>query len=161
MLEEIWPYVDNAHMDPTFARNALDTFRTLLRRFPDSEYAADSRQRIIFLNNRLARHELYITDYYYRRGAYVAAINRAQDILKRYPRTPSAYQALEILADAYGALRMKELEDKAREALASSSSDQVEPVVEAADPSARRSLVNMLTLGWFGAPPQAGDPPAP
>lgn len=162
MLEEIWPYVDNAHMDPTYARNALDTFVTLLRRFPDSEYAADARQRIVFLNNRLARHELYIADYYYRREAYVAAINRAQDILKRYPRTPSAYRALEILADAYGALGMKELEAEAREALARSSSKPVTPAVEAANPDARWSLVNVLTLGWFGAPSApAGDPPSP
>lgn len=161
MLEEIWPYVDNAHMDSTFARNALDTFATLLRRFPGSDYAADTRQRIIFLNNRLARHELYITDYYYRRGAYVAAINRAKEILKRYPRTPSAYRALEILADAYKALGMKELEDEAREALARSPSDRVKPAVAAADPDAPRSLVNILTLGWFGVPSPAGDPSSP
>ena len=69
---------------------------------------------MIFLKNYLARHELYVADYYMRRKAYVAAANRAQLILENYQRTPTIPQALAILERAYSALGLKDLADDAR-----------------------------------------------
>lgn len=100
---------DPARRDPRSARESFQFFSELLERFPQSPYADDARQRMIFLKNYLARHELYVADYYMRRKAYVAAANRAQYILENYQRTPAIPQALAILERAYAALGLKDL----------------------------------------------------
>ena len=80
------------------ARKALAAYRTLLRRYPDSRYAADARVRAQRMLNLLAEHELGIARFYFRRGRYVAAANRAMEIVARYATTPAIEEALFLLA---------------------------------------------------------------
>lgn len=107
--------MDSAERSPESARQAFDAFALLIQRYPSSPYAADARQRMIWLKERLARNELHIAEYYLRRGAYVAAIRRAQDILKKYQGTGATPRALLVMHDSYEGLG---LEDLARDAQA-------------------------------------------
>jgi outer membrane protein assembly factor BamD len=75
---------------PTPPVNPTTTFAELARKFPNSKYAEDARQRMLFLHNSLAAYEVNVADYYLRRGAYVAAVNRAKYVLETYARTPAA-----------------------------------------------------------------------
>ncbi|MBS3965024.1 MAG: outer membrane protein assembly factor BamD [Methylomonas sp.] len=100
---------DSTQRDPGPAREAFDNFQELIRRFPDSKYVPDARLRMVALRNNTAMHELHVADFYMRRNAYVAAINRASHILKEYPRTPAVPHALEIMKAAYRKLGMDDL----------------------------------------------------
>ena len=104
--------------DPQAAQDSFNAFKELISRFPDSKYSADARVRMQYLVNFLAKHELHVASYYLRRGAYIAAVNRAQDILKIYPNSPSTRAALQIMADAYDKMGLTELRDGARKVLA-------------------------------------------
>jgi outer membrane protein assembly factor BamD len=108
---------DLSERDPKSAREAFDTFKELITRFPESKYASDARQRMDFLVNSLAAHEVHVAAYYMRRGAYVAAVNRAQAAIKTYPGTPANEKALAILVQAYEALGIKDLRDDAERVL--------------------------------------------
>ncbi len=104
---------DLSERDPKGAQESFDTFKELVTRFPDSRYAADSRQRMQYLVNSLAAHEVHVARYYFRRGAYVAAINRAQIAITDYPGAPATEEALVLLVRSYDALGMTELRDDA------------------------------------------------
>lgn len=95
--------------DQSAARNSFTDFSELLRRFPDSRYVADARQRMVFLRNNLAAYEVGVADYYMRRRAYIAAANRARYALETYPNTPETAEALVILHQAYTKLNLPEL----------------------------------------------------
>ena len=95
---------DPSQRDPSYARKSFEDFDSLVKNFPNSTYAADSRQRLIFLRNNLALYEVHVADYYMRRGGYVAAINRAKFLIEHYPQTPANADALAIMATAYRAL---------------------------------------------------------
>lgn len=110
--------VDPSQRDPGAARDAYRDFSELVRRFPNSEYAADANQRMLFLRNNLARHEIHVAHYYMERGAYVAAANRAQHVVENYQRTPAVRDALVVMVDAYDRLGLKQLSDDARRVLA-------------------------------------------
>ncbi len=84
-----------------------------MTRFPDSEYAPDARSRMVFIRNEMARHELHAARYYARRGAYIAAINRAQYVVQHYQRTPMVPEALAIMVEGYERLDRPELANKA------------------------------------------------
>lgn len=99
--------------DQTAARDSFADFKELLRRFPDSRYAADARQRMVFLRNNLAAYEVSVAEYYMRRGAYIAVVNRARYLLENYPGTPHSAEALKLMHQAYGELNMTELADDA------------------------------------------------
>ena len=90
-----------AERDPGSTRQAFDTLRVLVNRFPESKYAEDAQLRMVYLVNTLAEHETSVAEYYYRRGAYVASINRAQAVIETYPKAPHTPRALEILASSY------------------------------------------------------------
>ena len=90
----------------------------MLQRFPDSPYAADARQRMIFLRNRLATYEVFVANYYYRRGAYVAALDRARYAIENYDGAPAIKTALEISRDSYYGMGMTEQADKTSAVLA-------------------------------------------
>lgn len=92
---------DLAERDPGSAKDAFDDFKQLICQFPDSCYAPDARERMIYLRNLLARYEMNIAIYYFRRGAYVAAINRATNVLQHYEQSPSTCGALRLMRDAY------------------------------------------------------------
>ncbi len=103
--------------DASSARQAFEDFSELVRRFPDSHYIADARQRMIFLRNRLAEYEIHVAKYYMTREAYLAAANRAKYVVEHYPKTPSVAKALDIMVTAYEILELSELADKARQVL--------------------------------------------
>jgi outer membrane protein assembly factor BamD len=106
---ERWFKADLTERPPTDARKSFQSFQTLLQRFPDSEYADDSRQRMVFLRNRLADYEVHVAEFYLSRGIYVGAVNRAKFTLENYDGAPAMKRALEVMKSAYTALDLKEL----------------------------------------------------
>lgn len=104
---------DPSERDPKAARDAFDSFKQLVERFPNSIYAEDARERLRYLVNSMAQYEVHVASYYYRRGAYLAAANRAQAAIKSYRETPAIEEALFIMARSYDALGMTELRDDA------------------------------------------------
>jgi outer membrane protein assembly factor BamD len=100
---------DMAERDPRAAREAYAAFREVVTRFPDSKYAPDSAARMRYLVNSLARHEVHVARYYMKRGAYVAAANRAQRAVQDYPTAPASEEALYIMIKAYDKLGLAEL----------------------------------------------------
>ena len=92
-------------------QDAFVDFRTLITKFPNSRYAAEARKRMIEIRDDLARQEINIARYYFRRGAMVAALNRAKYVIENYQETPSVYDALIIMAQAYKKLDMNALYD--------------------------------------------------
>ncbi len=101
--------VDLAKRPPVNAREAFSAFSQLLKRYPDSIYAPDARQRMIFLRNRLAKHEVHVAQYYMRRDAYAAALNRAKYVMETYDQAPAVADALETMVEAYQRLGMQDL----------------------------------------------------
>jgi outer membrane protein assembly factor BamD len=97
--------------DQTTMEDAFLDFSELIRRFPDSRYVPDARQRIVFLRNNLAAYELIVADYYLGRKAYIAAANRARYALEVYPKTPLTPEALIVMHKAYTKLELPELAD--------------------------------------------------
>jgi outer membrane protein assembly factor BamD len=108
---------DLSEKDPKAARDSFDAFKELVSRFPDSKYAPDSMLRMQYLINVLARYEIHVASFYLRRGAYVAAANRAKGVLTDYPQTPSTRDALQIMVQAYDAMGMNDLRDDAQRVL--------------------------------------------
>ena len=104
---------DNTERDPKSARDSFDAFKELATRFPDSKYTPDGLARMKYLVNALAYNEVHVARWYMRRGAYVAAANRAQYAVQNYPEAPAVEEALFIMVRAYDALGMKDLRDDA------------------------------------------------
>ena len=102
---------DPTERDPKAAREAFDSFKQLVERFPDSVYAPDSRVRMRYLVNAIAQHEVHVAKYYYRRGAYVASVERAQFAVKEYPNAPATEEALYVMTRSYDAMGMADLRD--------------------------------------------------
>jgi len=105
---------DDAQRDTGALRDAFNDFAELTRRFPDSQYARDANQRMLYLRNTLAEHEIHVARYYMKREAYVAAANRARHVVENYQRTPAVVDGLAIMAKAY---KLLGLEDLAADAL--------------------------------------------
>lgn len=106
--------VDDSKREPGSMRKAFNDFSELITRFPNSVYAPDAAQRMVFIRNRLARFEIHIAKYYIKRQAYLAAANRAEGVVANYPKTPSVQEALIIMVETY---RKLGLEKKANDAL--------------------------------------------
>jgi outer membrane protein assembly factor BamD len=104
---------DLAERDPRAAREAFAAFREVVTRFADSKYAADSAARMRYLVNALARHEVHVARWYMKRGAYLAAVNRAQHAVANYPEAPAVEEALFLMVRGYEALGLKDLRDDA------------------------------------------------
>lgn len=100
---------DMSRRDQGAARQSFDAFSELVRRFPQSKYAEDAAQRMVYLRNTLAAHEIYVARYYMRRGAYVAAASRARYVVENYQRTPSVPEALVVMAEAYTIMGLDDL----------------------------------------------------
>lgn len=114
---ERWFNADLTYRPPIDARKSFQAFQTLLQRFPNSEYAEDSRQRMIFLRNRLANYEVYVANYYLKRGAYVGAINRCKYTIENYDGAPQIRRALQIMAASYDKLGLKDLAEESQKVL--------------------------------------------
>jgi outer membrane protein assembly factor BamD len=108
---------DLSERDPKAARDAFLAFKELVARFPKSRYTPDAIERMKYLVNALAAHEVHVARYYIARGAYVAAANRAQIALQTYPQAPANEEGLVILVKAYDKLGMEELRKDAERVL--------------------------------------------
>ena len=109
---------DLADRDPKAAKESFEVFKELVTRFPESRYTADARARMAYLVDALARHELHVAQYYLRRGAYLAAVNRAQDVLIRFPNAPARREALDVMVEGYDRMGMQDLRDDTKKVLA-------------------------------------------
>ena len=137
---------------------AYEDFRLLLERFPNSAYAPDARQRMIYLRNVLARAELNIANFYMERGAYIAAINRARFIVEVYPRSEAVPEALALMVEGNVKLGMDEAANDALKVLATNFPD-FEAFDENGDlvlteqiRSRDRSWTNLMTFGLLDRP---------
>jgi len=90
-------------------QDAMEYFETLVNKYPNSEYVTDANQRIVFIRERLASHDLSVAQYYVRRGIYIAAANRAKNIIENYPDSQAARHALNILEVSYNGMGMTDL----------------------------------------------------
>lgn len=117
VLEKLFD-VDEATRDISYARKSFQNFRDLVIRFPESEYAVDARKRMVELKYRMARHEIWVAEYYLRRGAWISAINRASNVIENFQGTPSEVDALMILAHGYEKLGLDDLAKEPRAILA-------------------------------------------
>ena len=102
---------DLSERDQNAAKESFEAFKELVARFPDSRYAPDARARMTYIVNSLAGYEVHVARYYYRRGAYLAAINRAQQAINDYRDVPALEEALYIMVKSYEALGMTQLRD--------------------------------------------------
>jgi outer membrane protein assembly factor BamD len=105
---------DLSERDQKAAKESFESFKELVARFPDSRYTPDARARMTYIVNSLAQYEVHVARYYHSRGAYVAAINRAQAALADYRDVPALEEALFILMRSYDALGMAQLRDDTR-----------------------------------------------
>jgi outer membrane protein assembly factor BamD len=102
-----------AERDQQASRDAYQAFKQLVEQFPTSKYSADGRQRMDYIVNALAEHEVHVARYYFRRGAHLAAANRAQQAVRDYPQAPASEEALYIMVASYDKLGLAELRDDA------------------------------------------------
>jgi outer membrane protein assembly factor BamD len=105
---------DLSERDQKAAKESFEAFKELVARFPDSRYTPDARARMTYIVNSLAQYEVHVARYYFSRGAYVAAVNRAQNAIADYQDVPAVEEALFILVRSYDELGMTQLRDDAR-----------------------------------------------
>ena len=108
---------DLSERDQQAARDSYQSFKQLVDQYPQSLYADDVRVRMNYIVNSLAAYELHVARYYFRRGAYVAAANRAQSVVTDFQHSPSAHEALSIMSESYAKLGLTELRDDANRVL--------------------------------------------
>jgi len=108
---------DLSERDQKAAKESFEAFRELAARFPDSRYTPDARLRMTYIVNSLAQYEVHVARYYYSRGAYVAAVNRAQSALADYRDVPALEEALAIMVRSYDALGLAQLRDDTKRVL--------------------------------------------
>ncbi|MGM0451022.1 MAG: outer membrane protein assembly factor BamD [Pseudomonadota bacterium] len=141
--------------DPGQQRQAFDDFEQLVNRYPDSQYAADARKRMIAIRNRMAGKELSAAEYYIKREAYVAALNRARTVVEDYSRTPAVEEALVIMAEMYARLGLRQDREDTARVLAENYPEN--PALNEDGEFTRqsfglrdRSLTSVMTFGLFG-----------
>lgn len=131
---------DLADRDPKAARESFEAFKELVTRFPESRYVDDSRKRMAYLVEALSRHEINVARYYLARGAYLAAANRAQDAIIKFPNSTAHHQALDIMVEAYDRMGLTELRDDAKRVIARNYPD---------DPKARKPSGRTASGSWW------------
>ncbi len=106
-----------SEQDLSSLASAFKDFQTLVNLYPNSDYAADSKARMIYIRNLLAEEKANIAKYYLKGGAYIAAINRAEEILQTFPNTPATADALAIKSVAYAKLNQDKLAERYKQLL--------------------------------------------
>lgn len=125
-----WFSQDPADRDPASMRESFDSFKELVTRYPGSKYTPDAKVRMQYLLNTLANSEIHAASYYLRRGAYIAALNRAKGLLISYPQTPQTRDALQIMVQAYAAMGMNDLSADTKKVLdLNVAKDGIKPIV--------------------------------
>tara|TARA_B100000035_G_scaffold315077_1_gene333792 strand:- start:2795 stop:3634 length:840 start_codon:yes stop_codon:yes gene_type:complete len=114
---------DISKYDVSRLKRAYDDFLVISNRFKGSKYADDAENRLVFLRNNMARHEVYIANYYFKRGAFVASSERAKYMLEMYPGAPSTEDALVVLVGSYNKLGSKDLALESAKVLVTNFSD--------------------------------------
>ncbi|MDG1773472.1 MAG: outer membrane protein assembly factor BamD [Oceanicoccus sp.] len=153
---------DMTMRDPGAALQSFEDFRQLLYRYPDSSYASDAKARMVYLRARLARYEINVANYYFKRGAYLAAANRGRYVVENFPQTPATADALAVMVQAYQLLGLNDLANDSLAVLDKNFPDHpsidengqfVDKFTVAAN---ERSLVNKVSFGLFdqSAPPK-------
>lgn len=117
LLDRFLP-TDTAQRDAGAAIDSYRDFAALVSRYPNTEYAEDAHKRMLYLRNNLARGEVVVARYYLKRGAFLAAANRAQYVVENYQKTPAVREALLVMVEAYGELGMEQLQNDAQRVLA-------------------------------------------
>ncbi len=149
---------DVSKRDVSSARDAYADFAELLARFPESQYVPDAKQRMIYLRNLLADSELHVADYYMRRGAYLAAANRARYIVENYSRSMAVPDALAIVVEANWKLGLPDAANDALRVLAVNYSNYPafdqngNLVLDEAIRNRDRTWMNLMTLGLLDRP---------
>jgi outer membrane protein assembly factor BamD len=131
-LERFLP-IDASQRNHSNAQDAYNNFDELLRRFPDTQYADDSKTRMLYLRNNLAMYEIHVARYYMQRQAYIAAVNRAANVVEKYQRTPAVPHALKIMEEAYNKLGLKDLASDSARVYSQNFPDGPPPEVERTD----------------------------
>ena len=131
---------DLADRDPKSARESFEAFKELVTRFPESRYVDDSVKRMAYLVEALSRHEINVARYYLARGAYLAAANRAQDAVIRFPNSSLHHEALDILVESYDRMGLTELRDDAKRVIARNYPS---------DPNARKPSGRTASGSWW------------
>jgi outer membrane protein assembly factor BamD len=108
---------DLSERDQQASRDAYQAFRQVVEQFPQSRYAGDAKLRMDYIVNALAEYELHVSRYYFRRGAYVAAANRAQQVLLEFPQAPATEEALSLMVTSYQQLGLEALRSDAQRVL--------------------------------------------
>ena len=160
LLERFIP-TDMTQRDPGSAIQSFEDFRQLLQRFPDSTYADDARARMIYLRNRLARYEINVANYYFKRKAYLAAANRGRYVIENLPQTPAVPDALAVMVQAYLLLGMNDLAEQSLSVLRKNYPDHPNldkngNFISQVGVEQEGSLINKATFGLFDryAPPR-------
>jgi outer membrane protein assembly factor BamD len=162
VLQRFLP-TDMTQRDPGKALQSFEDFRQLLNRFPDSEYAPDARARMTYLRARLARYEVNVANYYFRRKAYLAAANRGRYVVENYQQTEAVPDALAVMVQAYRLLKLDDLADSSLLVLRTNFPNH--PSLDAngnfidrfdvANAPEHHSWVSTMTLGLF----EKAEPP--
>ena len=138
---------DLAKREVVMAQQSFDELSDFIARYPDSKYVPHAKQRMIYLRNLLAQHEVYVADFYMKRGAYLAARGRAKYVIEHLPNTPQTPYALSILVEAYGLMEYEELRKTNLEIL---NSNYPNFNIQENESVTERSWTNILTLGLLG-----------
>jgi outer membrane protein assembly factor BamD len=149
---------DDTKRDVSHIQIAFAEFSQLLARYPDSAYAPDARQRMVHMRNMLARNEIHVANYYFRRGAYMAALNRGKYVVEHMQQTPSVADGLAIMAQAYLLLGLNNLAEDSIDVLCENYPDHPNLASGCNFDSVytldglQRSWINRATLGLFNPP---------
>jgi outer membrane protein assembly factor BamD len=108
---------DLSERDQQASRDSYQSFKQLVEQFPNSKYSPDARIRMRYIVNSLAAYEVHVARYYLRRGASLAAVNRAQQVLQEFQQAPAAEEALAIMVQGYDKLGLEQLRDDAARVL--------------------------------------------
>ena len=145
---------DPTKTDTSSAQQSFNDFAELVQKFPDSKYAEDARQRMLFLRNNLAAYENHVADFYFRKKAYVAAVNRSTYVLENFSTTPAVSDALAIMTKSYLAMQMPELANDSFRVLELNYPDSAHiPVLLAmlsgAEPPAGETSLSLFSIDFF------------